>query len=116
MLDLLARLHSFCSQHHTELFPDLGAAGTEDQFVYADANGYYHAVFHHMYGTGTKTQWWLVRIAYPFLPPPHPPTTRKPCYQMISQFLALSARVPSRSPCSSLYFVRMIGTLMICHA
>ena len=24
-----------------------------------DADGHYHAVFHHMYGTGTKTQWWL---------------------------------------------------------
>ena len=38
-------------QHHTELFPDLGAAGTEDQFIYMDDDGYYHAVFHHMYGT-----------------------------------------------------------------
>eukprot|EP00463_Aulacantha_scolymantha_P006145 TRINITY_DN7702_c0_g1_i1.p1 TRINITY_DN7702_c0_g1~~TRINITY_DN7702_c0_g1_i1.p1 ORF type:complete len:181 (+),score=16.68 TRINITY_DN7702_c0_g1_i1:408-950(+) len=46
-------------QHHTELFPDLGAAGTEDQFLYEDDNGNFHAVFHHMYGTGTKTQWWL---------------------------------------------------------
>ena len=42
-----------------ELFPDLGAAGTEDQFLYLDENGNYHAVFHHMYGTGTATQWWL---------------------------------------------------------
>ena len=46
-------------QHETELFPDLGAAGTEDQFMYVDDDGYYHAVFHHMYGSGTKTQWWL---------------------------------------------------------
>jgi len=46
-------------QHHTELFPDLGAAGTEDQFLYMDVDGFYHAVFHHMYGSGTKTQWWL---------------------------------------------------------
>ena len=37
----------------------LGAAGTEDQFLYMDDDGNYHAVFHHMYGTGTKTQWWL---------------------------------------------------------
>ena len=42
-----------------ELFPDLGAAGTEDPFVYLDDAGFYHAVFHHMYGTGTATQWWL---------------------------------------------------------
>ena len=28
-------------QHHTELFPDLGAAGTEDQFVYEDDDGEY---------------------------------------------------------------------------
>jgi hypothetical protein len=34
-------------QHQTELFPDLGAAGTEDQFVYMDEDGNYHAVFHH---------------------------------------------------------------------
>ena len=46
-------------QHNVELFPDLGAAGTEDQFLYADEDGNYHAVFHHMYGTGTKSQWWL---------------------------------------------------------
>ena len=46
-------------QHNVELFPDLGAAGTEDQFVYQDDDGNFHAVFHHMYGTGTKTQWWL---------------------------------------------------------
>lgn len=46
-------------QHEVELFPDLGGAGTEDQFVYIDDDGNYHAVFHHMYGTGTKTQWWL---------------------------------------------------------
>lgn len=62
-MDLSVRPRSLRSQHHTELFPDLGAAGTEDQFVYADADGNYHAVFHHMYGTGTKTQWWLVRTA-----------------------------------------------------
>ena len=46
-------------QHDVELFPDLGAAGTEDQFVYVDDDGYFHAVFHHMYGTGTQHQWWL---------------------------------------------------------
>lgn len=46
-------------QHHEELFPDLGAAGTEDQFLYEDDNGNFHAVFHHMYGTGTQYQWWL---------------------------------------------------------
>ena len=33
--------------------------GTEDQFLYLDEDGNYHAVFHHMYGTGTATQWWL---------------------------------------------------------
>lgn len=42
-----------------ELFPDMGAAGTEDQFLYLDGDGNYHAVFHHMYGTGTASQWWL---------------------------------------------------------
>jgi hypothetical protein len=46
-------------QHHEELFPDLGAAGTEDQFLYLDTNGNFHAIFHHMYGTGTEMQWWL---------------------------------------------------------
>jgi len=46
-------------QHQVELFPDLGGAGTEDQFVYQDADGNFHAYFHHMYGSGTKTQWWL---------------------------------------------------------
>lgn len=46
-------------QHQTELFPDLGAAGTEDQFLYQDTDGNFHAVFHHMYGTGTESQWWL---------------------------------------------------------
>ena len=29
------------------------------QYLYMDDDGYYHAVFHHMYGSGTKTQWWL---------------------------------------------------------
>ena len=29
------------------------------QFLYVDDDGYYHAVFHHMYGTGTEHQWWL---------------------------------------------------------
>ena len=24
-----------------------------------DSEGYFHAVFHHMYGSGTETQWWL---------------------------------------------------------
>jgi len=42
-----------------ELFPDLGAAGTEDPFVYLDDEGNYHAIFHHMYGSGTEDQWWL---------------------------------------------------------
>jgi len=46
-------------QHQTELFPDLGNAGTEDQFVYQDDDGNFHAYFHHMYGTGTQKQWWL---------------------------------------------------------
>ena len=42
-----------------ELFPDLGAAGTEDPFLYVDVDGTYHAVFHHMYGFNTETEWWL---------------------------------------------------------
>jgi len=46
-------------QHNTELFPDLGGAGTEDQFLYQDDDGNFHAWFHHMYGSGTKDQWWL---------------------------------------------------------
>ena len=46
-------------QHHRELFVDLGTAGTEDQFLYRDTEGNFHAVFHHMYGTGTKEEWWL---------------------------------------------------------
>ena len=37
----------------------LGAAGTEDQFLYADEDGNFHAYFHHMYGSGTRDQWWL---------------------------------------------------------
>ena len=46
---------------HTEeeLFPDLGTAGTEDPFLYRDIDGTYHAIFHHMYGYDTETQWWL---------------------------------------------------------
>lgn len=43
----------------TELFPDMGCAGTEDPFVYLDSDDYFHAVFHHMYDTGTMTEWWL---------------------------------------------------------
>lgn len=46
-------------RHETELFPDLGAAGTEDPFLYQDEEGNFHAVFHHMFGTGTEDQWWL---------------------------------------------------------
>eukprot|EP00947_MAST-08B_sp_MAST-8B-sp1_P001928 g1928.t1 len=42
-----------------ELFPDLGTAGTEDPFLYQDHRGNLHAVFHHMYGFNTETQWWL---------------------------------------------------------
>ena len=45
-------------RHEKELFPDLGAAGTEDQFLFQDEDGNFHAVFHHMYGTGTDNQWW----------------------------------------------------------
>jgi hypothetical protein len=45
-------------RHEKELFPDLGAAGTEDQFLFQDEDGNFHAVFHHMYGTGTDKQWW----------------------------------------------------------
>merc|ERR1712232_1026518 len=45
-------------QHTTELFPDLGACGTEDQFLYQDDNDNFHAVFHHLYGTGTKESSW----------------------------------------------------------
>ena len=32
----------------------MGAAGTEDQFLYLDDDGNYHAVFHHTYGTGMQ--------------------------------------------------------------
>ncbi|GMH71994.1 hypothetical protein TL16_g05803 [Triparma laevis f. inornata] len=46
-------------RHEVELFPDLGTAGTEDQFIYLDEDGNFHAVFHHMYGTATESQWWL---------------------------------------------------------
>ena len=27
--------------------------------MYFDEKGHYHAVFYHMYGEGTKAQWWL---------------------------------------------------------
>jgi hypothetical protein len=47
-------------QHKEELFPDLGAAGTEDMMLYQDADGFFHAVFHHMYGVDTDTKWWLL--------------------------------------------------------
>lgn len=43
-----------------ELWPDLGAAGTEDQFVYRDQDGHFHAIFHHMYGPGPTTQQWYL--------------------------------------------------------
>ena len=42
-----------------ELFPDLGPSGTEDQFLYQDHEGNYHAYFHNMYGTATQSKWWL---------------------------------------------------------
>jgi len=42
-----------------ELFPDLGAAGTEDPFLYLDDEGNFHAIFHHMYGSATENSWWL---------------------------------------------------------
>jgi len=45
-------------QHETELFPDIGTAGTEDMFLYKDNGGVYHAVFHHMYGVDSETEWW----------------------------------------------------------
>ena len=51
------------AQHtaHGELWPDLGAAGTEDPFLYADPDdaSKLHAIFHHMYGFDSATQWWL---------------------------------------------------------
>jgi len=48
------------TQHHREVISvDLGTAGTEDPFLYMDAAGHFHAVFHHMYGEGTEKQWWL---------------------------------------------------------
>ena len=47
-------------QHHDEVISvDLGTAGTEDPFLYRDDAGHFHAVFHHMFGEGTSTQWWL---------------------------------------------------------
>merc|ERR1712137_1353151 len=46
-------------RHHTELFPDHGGAGAADQFAYQDEDDFFHAWFHHMYGSGTKNQWWL---------------------------------------------------------
>mmetsp|Transcript_5327 Transcript_5327/g.7850 ORF Transcript_5327/g.7850 Transcript_5327/m.7850 type:complete len:494 (+) Transcript_5327:157-1638(+) len=47
-------------QYMFELFPDLGPAGTEDPFLYLDKEGNVHAIFHHMYGQNTQTQWWLL--------------------------------------------------------
>ena len=44
---------------NAEVFPDLGNAGTEDQFMYQDYDGNYHAYFHNMYGTATDKKWWL---------------------------------------------------------
>jgi hypothetical protein len=47
-------------QFHDEVIStDLGTAGTEDPFVYLDEAGGFHAIFHHMYGEGTQSQWWL---------------------------------------------------------
>ena len=42
-----------------ELWPDLGPAGTEDPFLYADPGGNLHAIFHHMFGLDSATAWWL---------------------------------------------------------
>lgn len=49
-------------QHKDELFPDLGPAGTEDQFLYVDKNGVFHSVFHHMYGYDSRYHWWLLAL------------------------------------------------------
>ena len=50
---------TYAQRHEEVISTDLGTAGTEDPFVYQDAGGHFHAVFHHMYGEGTRTQWWL---------------------------------------------------------
>ena len=46
-------------QTSAELFPDLGASGAEDQFLYLDDQGNYHAYFHNMVGSGSAKRWWL---------------------------------------------------------
>merc|ERR1711907_642794 len=51
--------HTDSSYSKGRLFPDLGPSATEDQFLYQDTDGNFHAYFHHMYGTGTQSQWWL---------------------------------------------------------
>ena len=50
---------TYIQHHHEVISTDLGTAGTEDPFVYLDGDGHFHAIFHHMYGEGTSTQWWL---------------------------------------------------------
>jgi hypothetical protein len=47
-------------QDKQELFPDIGAAGVEDCFLYTDPQGRFHAIFHHMNGLNTTLTWWLV--------------------------------------------------------
>lgn len=51
--------HTDAAYQSGKLFPDLGPSATEDQFLYQDDEGNFHAYFHHMYGTGTESQWWL---------------------------------------------------------
>ena len=48
------------TMERAELFPDVGAGGVEDMFLYQDPQGRFHAIFHHMFGVNSTTSWWLV--------------------------------------------------------
>jgi hypothetical protein len=56
---LLRQRRSGGHKTSAELFPDLGASGAEDQFLYRDNACHYHAYFHHMVGSGSASKWWL---------------------------------------------------------
>ena len=53
-----SRMTETRTDYNDDIFKDFGSAGVEDPFVYEDQDGVVHAIFHHMWGSGSWNRWW----------------------------------------------------------
>ncbi|GAB5356489.1 hypothetical protein AAMO2058_000294300 [Amorphochlora amoebiformis] len=74
-----AKSYRMSQKRCSPIFRGLGSAGLEDPFLYQDSQGVVHAIFHHMWASGSWNRWWSRTTgSHAFLKIRNPKPPRRP--------------------------------------